>query len=437
MYWIPKLHKNPYKARFIANSSSCTTTKLSKLLTSCLTAIKDHVKRYCDKTYENSGINLFWSIKNSSEILTKLQHKHYQADTISTYDFSTLYTTLPHDLIKVKLTNLIQKTFARENRTYLACNEKRAFFTAASVDRYTMWTCSDVCESLTFLLDNIFVRYGNAVYRQVIGIPMGTNCAPLVADLFLYCYERDFMLSLSPDTQAEVISAFNDTSRYLDDILNIDNPFFAPMVDTIYPKELQLNKANNSDISAAFLDLSLSIENGIVTSKIYDKRDDFDFSIVNYPHLDGDVPRATSYGVYISQLIRFARACKSLDDFNSRNKYITEKLLSQGFRYDKLRKTFSKFYYRNLPLISKYNSNLKTLLRQGISHPEFYGDVIYKLRKILGHTYFQSLFTKRIRKFIKKGYDPVILQRTACLVVDPFTVGHHAFLFGCAMTGRP
>ena len=436
MYWIPKLHKKPYKARFIANSSSCTTTKLSILLTSCLTKIKDHVKSYCDKAYQNSGINLFWSIKSSSEILNKLQNKGYLASTLSTYDFSTLYTTLPHDLIKDKLTQLIKKTFQREKRSYLACNAELAFFTDEQVKHYTMWTCSEVCDALTFLLDNIFVRYGNAIYRQVIGIPMGTNCAPLVADLFLYCYERDFMLGLNPDSQADVIHAFNDTSRYLDDIFNIDNPYFDKMRTSIYPKELQLNKANNSDISAAFLDLDLSINNGIVSSKIYDKRDDFNFKIVNYPHLDGDVPRATSYGVYISQLIRFARACSFVEDFSDRNRVITEKLLKQGYRYDKLRKTFSKFYYRNLSLISKYKSNLKTLLRQGISHPEFYGDVIYKLRKITGHTHFHSLFIKRIKKFIKKGYDPTILQRTACLVVNPFTVGHHASLFACATTGR-
>ena len=208
------------------------------------------------------------------------------------------------------------------------------------------------------------------------------------------------------------------------------------MVTSIYPRELQLNKANKSDTSSAFLDLDLSIDNGKLTCTIYDKRDDFDFNIVNYPHLDGDVPRATSYGVYISQLIRFARACTSVEDFNNRNRVITGRLLKQGYRYDKLRKTFTKFYNRNLPIISKYKCSLKTLLRQGISHPEFYGDVMYKLRKILGHTYFQKLFIKRIKKFVKKGYDPTILQRTACLVVDPFTVGHHAFLFACATTGR-
>ena len=99
MYWLPKLHKRPYKARFIANSSSYTATKLSKLLTSCLTAVKNHVIRYCEKVYERSGKNLFWSIKNSGEILIKLKSRGFRATSLSTYDFSTLYTTLPHNLI--------------------------------------------------------------------------------------------------------------------------------------------------------------------------------------------------------------------------------------------------------------------------------------------------------------------------------------------------
>ena len=206
------------------------------------------------------------------------------------------------------------------------------------------------------------------------------------------------------------------------------------MFCSIYPKELKLNRANSSDTSAAFLDLDLSIEHGIISSKIYDKRDDFNFNIVNFPQLDGDVPKATSYGVYISQLIRFARACTSVNDFNKRNLLITEKLLKQGYRYHKLRKTFTKFYFRNLNLINKYKCNLKALLTQGISHPDFYGDVIYKLRKIVGHNHFQTLFPKRIKHFLKKGYDPHTLQRTACLVVDSFTVGNHASLFNRAMT---
>ena len=130
---------------------------------------------------------------------------------------------------------------------------------------------------------------------------------------------RDFMLSLSGNNQADIIEAFTSTSRYLDDLLNIDNPYFEQMVGQIYPTELQLNKANSSDAEAPFLDLNLSITNGIVSSKIYDKRDDFNFEIVNFPFPDGDVPRSPSYGVYISLLIRFARVCSNVDDFNKRN----------------------------------------------------------------------------------------------------------------------
>ena len=106
---LPKLHKRPYKACFIANSSSCTTTSLSQVLTSCLTAIKNHWIKYCEKTYEREGINYFWSIKNSTEILDKLKTKGFQASTISTYDFSTVYTTLPHNLIRNQLVDLIEK----------------------------------------------------------------------------------------------------------------------------------------------------------------------------------------------------------------------------------------------------------------------------------------------------------------------------------------
>ena len=106
-------------------------------------------------------------------------------------------------------------------------------------------------------MDNTFIRFGSKLYKQIVGIPIGTNCAPLVADLFLFCYERDFMLSLSDNNHLDIIETFNSTSRYLDDLLNIDNPYFEKMVGQIYPTELQLNKANSSDNEAPFLDLNV------------------------------------------------------------------------------------------------------------------------------------------------------------------------------------
>ena len=146
-----------YKARFIANSSSCTTTELSKLLTSCLTAVKKHVIKYCEKVYERSGKNLFWSIKNSGEILDKLKARDFNATSLSTYDFSTLYTTLPHNLIKDKLIDLIERTFQREGSPYLACSDRNAFFTSEKPKKYHAWSCQNVCDALTFFCWTTFL----------------------------------------------------------------------------------------------------------------------------------------------------------------------------------------------------------------------------------------------------------------------------------------
>ena len=155
---------------------------------------------------------MFWSIKNSWEVLNKLKSRGFRATSFSTYDFSTLYTTLPHNLIKEKLINLIEWTFKREGSPYIACNKRQAFFTSEDTKRYKLWSCQNVCEALIYLLDNIYIRY-------------------------------------------------------LDDLLNIYNPYFEGMVNLIYPPEVQLNKANTSDTEAPFLDLHISISNGFVSFK--------------------------------------------------------------------------------------------------------------------------------------------------------------------------
>ena len=122
----------------------------------------------------------------------------------------------------------------------------------------------------------------------------------------------------------------------MDDLLSTDNTYFYGIFKQSYPSELQLNKANLSDTEAPFLDLHLTISDGFVASK-RDKRDDFDFDIVNFPFLVGDIPRATSFGVYISQLIRFARMSSHVAGFNTISQILTAKLLQQGYRYHKLR----------------------------------------------------------------------------------------------------
>ena len=124
-----------YKARFIANFSSCATTELSKLLTSCLTAVNKHLIKYFEKVYERSSKTLFWSIRNLGEILDKLKARDFNATSLSTNIFSTLYTTLPHNLVKDKLIDLIERTFNKDGSPNLACNDRNAFFTSEKTQK--------------------------------------------------------------------------------------------------------------------------------------------------------------------------------------------------------------------------------------------------------------------------------------------------------------
>ena len=186
---------------------------------------------------------------------------------MSFYEVSTLYTTLPHNLIKDTLIDLIKITFNRQGSPYLTCNDRNPFLLRKKNKKISCMVLLKCCDALTFLLDNIFIRFGTKLYRQVDVISMGINCAPLVADLLLFCYERDFMMSLSDDKQTDIIDAFNTTSAYLDDILNIDYIYFDHMVSQIYCLELQLNKANTSHTEVAFFDLHLSMSDDIVSTK--------------------------------------------------------------------------------------------------------------------------------------------------------------------------
>ena len=184
------------------------------------------------------------------------------------------------------------------------------------------------------------------------------------------------------------------------------------------------------------MDLYLSISNGFGSSKIYDKRDDFYFDIVNFPFLDGVVPRRLFYRVYSSQFIRFARVCSHVGDFNACNISLIAKLPKQRRQYHKLRKDFSKFYRRHHELVSKFNVGLKSPLRQGLSEPELYSDLVYNFQKIMGKTDFSDQFRNVIIRYKRIGYNLNIMRQSACLVINQITVDNFAALFNCTPVDR-
>ena len=165
-----------------------------------------------------------------------------------------------------------------------------------------------------------------------------------------------YKLCFSPRRlEKKLARSFNFTFCYIDDVLSLNNSRFDDFVDRIYPIELEIKDTTDTDTSASYLDLHLEIDSeGRLRTKLYDKRDDFNFPIINFPFTCSNIPAATAYGVHVSQLMRYSRACGSCQDFLDRGLLLTRKLLNQGFLLVKLKSLIRKFYGRHHDFIDHY-----------------------------------------------------------------------------------
>ena len=233
--------------------------------------------------------------------------------------------------MKSRLTAIVHQAFCFKNGKkryeYIVVNYNSTYFVKNNSNAKHKYTEHDIVRMINFLIDNIFVECGGEVFQQVICISMGTNCAPLLADIFLYSYEAEFIQTLIRSGKRHLAKSFNFTYRYIDDVFSLNNHKFSDYVYDIYPVELEIKETTDDQYHSSFLDLLLEIDkDSRLRVKIYDKRDEFNFDIVNFPFLCGNIPQSPSYGVYISQLIRYARASTIYDDFLSRSCRLTSKL---------------------------------------------------------------------------------------------------------------
>ena len=213
-----------------------------------------------------------------------------------------------------------------------------------------------------FLVDNIYVRFGGQLFRQMVGIPTGTNCAPLLVDLFLYSYENEFLDKLIKGGKRKLARKFNLSYHYIDDLISFNNKRFKEFISDIYPKELKISE------TTAYLDLLFIRDNSNnITTKLYDKRDTFGFHIVNFPFMSSNIPSAPAYGVYASQLIHYAHCCSNYSDFLSRHRALVTRLLSQGYKVNHLSSTFKKFYGRHTDLVGQYKKSVCQMFADSIS----------------------------------------------------------------------
>ena len=237
---------------------------------------------------------------------------------IKSFDFSTLYIIIPHQKLKSRLATIMRNSFIHKNGNgrykYLVLGCEGPCFVREHSNSKSKYTEEDIIRMLECLVDNISVVFAGNVFQQIIGIPMGTNCDPLLADIILYSCEAKFIQSLLSTGRKRLVSQFNFTYRYIDDVFSIYNPDFENYLDQMYPPELDIRDTTESNSSASYLDLLLSIgRHGQLHTSLYDKRDDFNFHFTNFQFLSSNIPSSPAYGVFISQLIRYARASSSYE----------------------------------------------------------------------------------------------------------------------------
>ena len=353
IYWIPKMHKNPTSQRFIAGSRSCSIKTLSKLFSISLKLLLHHLKTYYNVVFNRSGLKNYWIIENSLDFLENKKNK--KVTHLETYDFSTLYTSLPHAEIKSKFRLLFRTIFDREGKQFINVNQRKAFFSNSPNNSYKSFTELQLFQILEFILDNIFVKFGNDIYKQIIGIPIGLDSGQDIANLLLFQYESSYIDRISR-RDINLARKFSLCDRYIDDLSSLNFPDFSQHLPNIYPPELIVNLSSNSTTNVNYLDLNMKIDNNSnLEISVYDKRDDFNFNIVNFPYLDSCIPRKPALGIFLSQLIRYARICTKFDDFSQRSLILSKRLQNQGYKLKELRKLLIRFYHERGSLIEKYN----------------------------------------------------------------------------------
>jgi hypothetical protein len=310
IYAIPKMHKNPYKFRFISGAKRSSTKQLAVILLNALKVIRTHFHNYCNIIKERSGKTMCWSINNNTDILEYLLNNNNKTKSMQTYDFSTLFTKLPHDTIIVNMFELISKMFTHSKKTFMQISIHNMFGssyysdTEKSNNSHIAIRCTELLELLEFIVRESFVKFANINFHQICGIPMGGNASSLIADLTLSMIEYRYLQTSTH------ISRDSATFRYVDDlaIMNKDLP------TGIYPPELSLtHEHQNSAGEINYLDLTITFPSCDI--KLFNKTDHFNFNVINSMNVNCAISKNTTFGILISQMIRYARINTNCDTF--------------------------------------------------------------------------------------------------------------------------
>ncbi len=347
MFAIPKLHKSPYGWRFISGARKSSTKQFSVRLHIILSYLKKHFANYCRSIERNTGQSRYWSVDNSLKVKDRLLafSTKKAVDNCISADFSTLFTTLPHDIIRKSVSGVINLCFKNSGKTFVCVNGKKVFYTNDYAESGDCYPQEEIIELVNDVINETYVQFAGHTFRQICGIPMGNNSAPTLADITLSFLEFVYLNSEKKEFFCQ---------RFIDDLLAANQPDFMQIASEIYPAQLPLNRTNERFDKTDFLDLVIKLNNGRVTTSVYNKTDYFPFRIVKYGFSSSNVHSNVGLGIFYSQIIRYARISDLYDDFERRVSAMFMDLLAHGFSREKLICKFYAFANRYKATLSKF-----------------------------------------------------------------------------------
>ena len=309
LYWTAKMHKNPPSFRFITSGRDTITSSLSEVVGLCFKSMLKIDRSTSKYRHKYKDYHDFFIADNRDDVLEHMRVANgcgTKNKSIKTYDFTSLYTNIPHDKLKNNISKFIKRIFNIKGKKFINISGKNAYFAQKRSNKIISFTVAELIKHVNFIIDNSYILFNGRLYRQTIGIPMGTSCAPHIANIFLHVYEYEFIDSLIEAGDIAKAVKLKYLFRYQDDCIVFEDRdggehFFEINISNIYPEEMELKPTNLSKNTCTYLDLYISIYQGDYNFRSYDKRNDFGFMVINYPYLNSTIPTQPSdYGVFIS-----------------------------------------------------------------------------------------------------------------------------------------
>lgn len=364
MFSSPKFHKPILKFRYVISYANCSLKPLAVKISLALKAVYSEICRYTNMLFKVTGVNRNWVILNNKPILEALNRINDTslARNIQTFDFSTLYTNLAHKDIKDALKFTVKLAFRNNKKKFIAVYDKGFAWVNSFRNGTVAFDEVKLIKCVEFLLDNCYFKVGEILYRQHIGVPIGINPGPYIANLTLWYFENSFLDS-TYKSRYYIVKKLNNTFRLIDDITTLNSDgYLEEYFKLIYPDSLTLNKENEVDSAANVLDLDISINReGKFSCRVYDKRDKFGFKVVKFQPLMSNQASSVLYGTYCSQVVRYSRICNNVVAFSDRVLKFTDDLIELGFRRDRLSKIYLSVVKRH-GLKNKFGIGCRNIL---------------------------------------------------------------------------